>query len=110
MPVLQELRDRGLMLVDTRASRTSLAAQLATDLELPRALNNRAIDQEASRVGIEARLLELERIARQVGTAVGVAQLYPVTIERLAQWTQTLDGKGIDLAPVSATANRQTVQ
>ncbi|MBM3503603.1 MAG: divergent polysaccharide deacetylase family protein, partial [Alphaproteobacteria bacterium] len=109
-PILQDLRDRGLMLVDTRATRNSLAAQLATDLELPRALNNRAIDQEASRVSIEARLLELERIAKQVGTAVGLAQTYPVTIERLAQWVQSLDAKGIDLAPVSAVANRQTVQ
>lgn len=110
-PVLQELRDRGLMLVDARSSRNSVAAQVASDLNMPRAVNNRFIDVEASRVGIDARLLELERIAQQTGTAVGIGtRPYPVTIERLAAWAATLDGKGIDLVPVSAIANRQPVR
>ncbi|MSO64540.1 MAG: divergent polysaccharide deacetylase family protein [Alphaproteobacteria bacterium] len=109
-PVLQDLRDRGLMILDARTSRGSVAAQLASDLDLPRAMNNRFLDQEASRVAIDARLLELERIAKQVGTAVGIGFPYPVTLERLAQWAPSLEAKGIDLAPISAIANRQSAQ
>ncbi len=110
-PVLQEARDRGLMLLDAKSSRNSVAAQVAADLNMPRAVNNRFIDTEASRVSIDARLLELERIAQQTGTAVGIGtRPYPVTIERVAAWAATLDAKGIDLVPVSAIANRQAVR
>jgi len=110
-PVLQEARDRGLMLLDAKSSRNSVAAQVAADLNMPRAVNNRFIDTEASRVSIDARLLELERIAQQTGTAVGIGtRPYPVTIERIAAWAATLDAKGFDLVPVSAVANRQAVR
>ncbi len=110
-PVLQEARDRGLMLLDAKSSRNSVAAQVAADLNMPRAVNNRFIDTEASRVSIDARLLELERIAQQTGTAVGIGtRPYPVTIERVAAWAATLDAKGFDLVPVSAIANRQAVR
>ena len=94
-----------------KSSRNSVAAQVAADLNMPRAVNNRFIDTEASRVSIDARLLELERIAQQTGTAVGIGtRPYPVTIERVAAWAATLDAKGFDLVPVSAIANRQAVR
>ena len=37
--------------------------------------------------------------------AIGYA--YPVTIERLIQWSNGLTGKGLALAPISAVADRQ---
>jgi polysaccharide deacetylase 2 family uncharacterized protein YibQ len=101
-PVLQSIHDRGLLFVDARTSGTSVAGRLASDLGLPHALNNREIDQVASRVEIDAKLIDLENIARQQGQALGIARPYPVTLERLAQWATTLEEKGIDLAPVSA--------
>ena len=101
-PVLQSIRDRGLLFVDARTSGTSVAGRIAEDLGLPHALNNREIDQVASRVEIDAKLIDLENIARQQGHALGIARPYPVTLERLAQWAATLEEKGIDLAPVSA--------
>lgn len=107
-PVLEALRDRGLMFLDARTSRESVAGDIATKIKLPRALNNRFLDIEASRVAIDARLLELEEIARTVGYAVGIGFPYPVTLERIASWSATLDAKGITLAPMSALANLQT--
>jgi uncharacterized protein len=101
-PVLQSIHERGLLFVDARTSGTSVAGRLANDLGLPHALNNREIDQVASRVEIDAKLIDLENIARQQGQALGIARPYPVTIERLAQWATSLEEKGIDLAPVSA--------
>ena len=107
-PVLEALRDRGLMFLDARTSRESVAGDLATQIELPRALNNRFLDNEASRIAIDARLLELEEISKTVGYAVGIGFPYPVTLERIARWSATLDEKGIDLAPMSALADLQT--
>jgi polysaccharide deacetylase 2 family uncharacterized protein YibQ len=102
LPVLQSIHERGLLFIDARTSGASVAGRLANELGLPHALNNREIDQVASRVEIDAKLIDLENIARQQGQALGIARPYPVTIERLAQWAASLEEKGIDLAPVSA--------
>lgn len=107
-PVLTELRDRGLLFVDSRASLRSVAARTATELGLPRVINNRFIDVEASRDAIDSRLKELERIARISGYAVGIGQPFPVTIDRLVLWTRDLKSRGFSLAPVSAMVNAQT--
>ncbi|HZD26890.1 MAG TPA: divergent polysaccharide deacetylase family protein, partial [Alphaproteobacteria bacterium] len=101
-PVLIALRDRGLMFVDARSSPASVVIPLARDIGLPAVPNDRYIDNEASRAAIDARLQELERLAKAHGQALGVCFPYPVTIERLAQWSRGLDAKGIDLAPASA--------
>jgi polysaccharide deacetylase 2 family uncharacterized protein YibQ len=106
-PVLAAINDRGLMFVDSRASARSIAAKLASDIGLPRAINDRQIDQEASRPAIDGRLAEIERIARETGSAVAMAEPYPVSLERLREWLPTLETKGLVLAPITAVANRQ---
>lgn len=106
-PVLQELRDRGLMFVDARSSLRSVAASQAREIGLPRAINNRFIDIKASRSEIDQRLDELERMARESGYALGIGSPYPVTVERVVLWAQELDSRGIALAPVSAVADKQ---
>jgi hypothetical protein len=106
-PVLTELRDRGLMFVDSRSSLHSVAARTATEMRLPRAINNRFIDADVSRTAIDSRLAELERIARASGHAVGIGQPHPVTLERLRIWTRKIELRGFALAPISALANAQ---
>jgi polysaccharide deacetylase 2 family uncharacterized protein YibQ len=106
-PVLTAINERGLMFVDSRASARSVAAKMASDIGLPRAINDRQIDQEASRPAIDNRLAEIERIARETGSAVAMGQPYPVTLERVNAWLQTLETKGLVLAPITAVANRQ---
>ncbi|MDP6344276.1 MAG: divergent polysaccharide deacetylase family protein [Alphaproteobacteria bacterium] len=103
-PVLEAIRDRGLMFLDARASSSSVAGKMAGEIGLPGTVNDRIIDAEAARTSIDARLLELERLASAQGSAVGIGFAYPVTIERLAQWSRSLGDRGYDLAPVSALA------
>ena len=106
-PVLAELNRRGLLFVDSRSSLSSVAGKMAGEMKLPRAINNRFIDTKAARDEIDRQLEELEKIARSEGVALGIGAPYPVTIERVARWTQELDAKGIALAPVSAVVDRQ---
>jgi hypothetical protein len=106
-PVMTRLRERGLMFVDARTTPRSVAASLATTLNLARAINDRLIDQEASRAAIDALLADVERVAKETGNAVAMGQPYPVTFERLNAWLPTLDAKGIALAPITAMVNRQ---
>ena len=106
-PVIDRLFQRGFLFVDARATNSSVATRVADDVGVPRAFADRLIDQEASRPAIDRALADLERLARQNGAALGIAQTYPVTFERLINWLPQLDARGIALAPVSAIVNRQ---
>ena len=83
-PVMEQIKNRGLLYVDTRSSARSIAASLATELGVPRALNDRFLDVgSVNRSTIDSNLAEAERIARETGLSVVVGQPYPVTIERI---------------------------
>jgi polysaccharide deacetylase 2 family uncharacterized protein YibQ len=105
MPILTELKERGLLFLDNRDSETSVAGPLAQKLGLANAVNDRFLDRaQASRVAIDARLVQLERIARTDGFAVAIGQPYPVTIERLQEWAAEVQTRGFVLAPLSVVA------
>lgn len=109
-PVLSALKVRGLMFLDSRTARDSVAARLASTIGLARAINDRFLDDRAARGDIDRRLGEVERIARETGYSVAIGHAYPVTIERLDRWLAMFDEKRLALAPISAVANRQAVR
>ena len=107
-PILAEIKARGLLYVDARSSARSIATVMASQMQVPRAINDRFLDsREVSRVTIDARLIELERIAKDAGVSIAIGQAFPVTIERIREWAQTLESKGLALVPVSAVVNTQ---
>ncbi|MBT5572079.1 MAG: divergent polysaccharide deacetylase family protein [Alphaproteobacteria bacterium] len=108
-PILAELKARGLLFVDARSAARSVATSLATQMEVPRAINDRFLDnREVSRATVDARLAEVERIAQDAGVSIAIGQAFPVTIERIREWAATLDRKGIALVPISAVVDRQS--
>ena len=104
-PIFGRLRDRQLILVDTRTNPLSIMPALARQLKVPFAQADILIDSSPSREAIDRNLAALEATARAKGSALGVAATYPVTFERLAEWLKSLNAKGIALAPVSAVTN-----
>lgn len=108
-PILSALKVRGLIFLDGRTTSHSVAARLASSIGLPRAINDRFLDDHASRDAIDRRLAEIEAIARDTGYAVAIGRAYPVTFERLANWLPTLAERGFVLAPISALINRQAL-
>ena len=60
----------------------------------------------AWRASIE-RLAQIERIALSEGFAVAMAQPYPVTLDRLLEWSAELATRGYVIAPISALVDRQ---
>ena len=110
-PVLQYLKQRGLLFLDNRASEDSIAADLAAKIGTPQAVNDRSLDRaQASRAAIDGRLVQLENIALTKGYAVAMGRPYPVTIERLREWSKNLEARGFALAPITALADRQPRQ
>lgn len=108
-PILEALRERGLVFVDARTAPDSVGARLASELGVARAFSDRTLDQEASRAAIDARLAEIERMALANGQALALGFPFPVTLERTARWVQTLEAKSLQLAPLSAVVNRQRI-
>jgi polysaccharide deacetylase 2 family uncharacterized protein YibQ len=103
-PILAELRRRGLMYVDNHASPQSVAPAVAAELRLPFAAAGKRVDAEPSVAAIDAALGELETAARHDGSSIGIAAASQPVIERVAAWAQTLESRGLVLAPASALA------
>ncbi len=109
-PVFQVFKQSGLMFIDAETGAESKAVSVADGMALPRVFADRWIDDKPSKAAIEAKLRELEKIAFDRGHAVGIAHLHPVTANILARWSREADGKGLDLAPISALVNKQAAR
>lgn len=101
-PVLREMERRGLMFLDSMQTSVSVGPKTAASLRLPFVQNDKVIDSTVSRTAIDAKLAEIERIAKARGSAALLAHPYPITIRRLQRWMAGLDEKGLVLAPISA--------
>jgi uncharacterized protein len=106
-PILEVLKGRGLLFLETRAANQSAVAALAQELALPQAVNDRDLDGNLSPAGIDQALVELEPIARRNTIAVATGSPYPLTIDRVLAWAGSLEGKGLVLAPLSAVVAPQ---
>jgi polysaccharide deacetylase 2 family uncharacterized protein YibQ len=51
---------------------------------------------------LDAGLSELERIAQERGSAIGMIGVTPAMIDRVAAWAQTLEARGLILVPITA--------
>ena len=64
------------------------------------------IDAATSAADVDRALARLESLARERGTAVGIAGALPVSIERIARWAKAAEARGVLLVPISAAASR----
>ena len=108
-PVLTELNIRGLMFVDGNTTPFSKGASIAQGIGLPRAYIDTHIDRIPSEEEIKIQLQELENLAKSRGVAVGIAHNYPISINLLQEWINTLPDQGFQLVPITATVNRQPI-
>ena len=107
LPVLEEVRARGLLFVDSRTIGGSIAGPLADRLGIPGAARDVFIDHEGSAEAVAARLADIERIALRQGQAVAIGHPHDLTLGALERWLPTLAERGFTLAPVSALAKRR---
>lgn len=104
-PLMEAIESRGLVYLDNAEREDSLGPDLATNLGIPAVTSHRYVDVPlASRDAIDARLAQVERIALQFGSAVAMGRPFPVTVERLAEWSAELEKRGIILVPITVLA------
>jgi polysaccharide deacetylase 2 family uncharacterized protein YibQ len=105
--VLAELKRRGLLFLDSRTIAGSVGAAVATQLGVPFAERDVFLDNVQSADAVEAKLAELERIARAHGHAIAIGHPHDATIAALAAWLPTLRARGFALVPLSTIVKRR---
>jgi polysaccharide deacetylase 2 family uncharacterized protein YibQ len=95
-----ELRQRGLAFVDDGSAATSSGG-------IPRASADKVIDDQLEGPAIDQALASLESSALQHGQALGSGFAYPITLDEVARWAQSLGSRGYQLAPASAVMTRR---
>jgi polysaccharide deacetylase 2 family uncharacterized protein YibQ len=100
-PIIREAAKRGLGYLDDGSTPRSVAPALAAGQAMPFARADFTIDAVPTSTEIDRTLAKLESLARERGTAVGIASALPISIERIAVWTKTLESRGILLVPLT---------
>ncbi|MGH6942202.1 divergent polysaccharide deacetylase family protein [Hypericibacter sp.] len=104
--VMQALRERGLLFLDSRTIADSVGSKEAAAYGVPHADRDVFLDDDQSPAKIDEMLAELERIARKRGYAVGIGHPHPATIAALQRWLPTAAQRGFALVPISAIVRR----
>jgi polysaccharide deacetylase 2 family uncharacterized protein YibQ len=100
-PIIREAAKRGLGFLDDGSAPHSVASTLASGQSVPFARADLSIDAVPTAAEIDRALAKLESLAKERGTAVGVAAALPVSIERIGVWIKALEGHGIMLVPLT---------
>jgi uncharacterized protein len=99
--VMDELKNRGLMFLDSRTIATSIGAKAAAAEGVPFAERDIFLDDEQTATAVDQQLKEVEAIAKKKGTAIAIGHPHDVTIAALTSWIVSLSQKGIVLVPLT---------
>jgi uncharacterized protein len=109
MVVLGELKARGLVFLDSRTDGSSTGYAIAERLGLPTAERDVFLDDEINATAIDARLADLERIARRNGTALAIGHPHDQTLDALTVWLAELSQRGFQLVPLTAIVKQRNL-
>jgi polysaccharide deacetylase 2 family uncharacterized protein YibQ len=101
-PVIDELKRRGLLFLDSRTTGASVAADVAREAGVPYAVRDVFLDNEATVPAVRAQLAEVEAIARRHGFAIAIGHPHDATLQVLEPWLRSLAARGFAPVPLSA--------
>ncbi len=99
--VLGELKARGLMFLDSRTIGNSAGEVVAAAEDVPFAARDVFLDDDQQATAVEARLREVEAIAKKKGTAIAIGHPHDATLVALNGWIAGLSRQGIALVPLT---------
>ncbi|MEO5338045.1 MAG: divergent polysaccharide deacetylase family protein [Magnetospirillum sp. WYHS-4] len=104
--VMQELKRRGLLFLDSRTVGHTAGPEAALKAGVPFAERNVFLDNVDAVAEVRARLADLEAVALKHGYAIGIGHPRDATIAALAEWTRHLKDKGLVLVPLTTIVGR----
>jgi polysaccharide deacetylase 2 family uncharacterized protein YibQ len=105
--VMEELKRRGLLFVDSRTIADSVGDRMAERYSVPHADRDVFLDNDEDGAAVTERLADLEAVARKHGMAIGIGHPHDGTIAALVEWLPTMAQKGFVLVPVSTIVERR---
>lgn len=106
--VLDEVKSRGLLFLDSRTSAGSVGAKLARQLGIPGASRDIFLDNDDRAPQVSRQLGLLEQVARRQGYGIAIGHPHDGTLDALEHWLPSLTQKGFSLVPLTAIVRRQT--
>ncbi|MCR6733527.1 MAG: divergent polysaccharide deacetylase family protein [Afipia sp.] len=100
-PIVKEAARRGLAWLDDGSAPRSVARVIAEGQAMPFAQADATIDSVPTVAEIDRTLARLETLAKERGSAVGIASALPISIERIGIWARQLEGRGFMLVPLT---------
>lgn len=101
-PVIRQIFGRGLAFVDGRTDRPFFAETIARENAYPFGRANAWIGDDQSPAEVKAQLADAERYAQASGQAIVFVSPSPASINAIKTWSETLEARGLQLAPLSA--------
>ncbi len=105
--VMQELRKRDVLFLDSKTSARSVAGDVAGEHGVPNTTRDIFLDNVIDVEAIKRQLSRAEQVARSRGSAVAIGHPHDATIEALRQWLPNMEARGFVLAPISAVVARR---
>jgi len=105
--VMRQLKPRGLMFLDSRTSPQSVGDQTAQEIGVPSIVRHVFLDDEDTVEAVRRKLAETEAVARRQGFVVAIGHPHESTLQALAEWLPTVQGKGLALAPSTAILRKR---
>ncbi len=103
-PVMEEVKKRGLLFLDSLTSSRSVAGRIADEQNIPYAVRNVFLDNAQDEREIMKQLALLERHARKHRFAVGIGHPHKETVQALKRWIPQAKQKGFVFVPISMIA------
>ena len=102
--VLDEIRRRGMMILDSVTTPDSVVVELARGLGVPSGARDVFLDNDRDPTAIERQLERVREIAGTAGVVVAIGHPYEETIAAMPRWMAELRRQGFAFVPVSAVA------
>lgn len=99
--VMQTIKKREYLFLDSVTTAKSVCPRLAKLYDVPFARRDIFIDHEETDKFVNKQLINMEKIARERGYAIGIGHPKRITVEHLRAWLPTLKDKGFSLVPLT---------
>ncbi|HVM82462.1 MAG TPA: divergent polysaccharide deacetylase family protein [Candidatus Binatia bacterium] len=105
--VLEVLKARGLLFLDSRTIANSVGDQLAAELGVTHLKRDVFLDNVIDEADIMKALAKTEAVARKQGFAIAIGHPHPDTVAALRRWIPEAKARGFILVPLSEIAKKQ---
>ena len=105
--VLEQLKARGLLFLDSRTIATSVGDPLAAEIGVTHLQRDVFLDDVIDAADIMKELAHTEAIAKKHGLAIAIGHPHKDTVAALRAWIPQAQARGFAVVPISAVAKKR---